>query len=78
MQHTLIPSVRKRAGAAEALDSADLMIIATRFRHPDAEQAKHIAAFLDAGKPVIGLRTATHAFQGGEKIGGDLTYDQLA
>jgi hypothetical protein len=61
----------------QALDSADLMIIATRFRHPDAEQAKHIAAFLDAGKPVIGLRTATHAFQGGEKIGGDLTYDQF-
>ncbi len=60
-----------------ALDSADLMIIATRFRHPDAEQAKHIAAFLDAGKPVIGLRTATHAFQGGEKIGGELTYDQF-
>lgn len=61
----------------DALDSADLMIIATRFRHPDAEQAKHIAAFLDAGKPVIGLRTATHAFQGGEKIRGDLTYDQF-
>lgn len=61
----------------DALDSADLMIIATRFRHPDADQAKHIAAFLNAGKPVIGLRTATHAFQGGEKIGGDLTYDQF-
>jgi hypothetical protein len=61
----------------DALDSADLMIIATRFRHPDAKQAKHIATFLDAGKPVIGLRTATHAFQGGEKIGGDLTCDQF-
>ena len=31
----------------------------------------------DAGKPVIGLRTATHAFQGGEKIGDSLTYDQF-
>ncbi|MDA1231004.1 MAG: ThuA domain-containing protein [Planctomycetota bacterium] len=61
----------------ESLDSADLMIIATRFRRPDAEQAKHIAAFLDAGKPVIGLRTATHAFQGGEKFGDSLTYDQF-
>ena len=61
----------------ESLDSADLMIIATRFRHPDAEQAKHVAAFLNAGKPVIGLRTATHAFQGGEKIGDSLTYDQF-
>ena len=49
----------------EALQSADLMIIATRFRHlPDA-QMKHIADYVEAGKPVIGLRTATHAFNGG-------------
>ena len=41
----------------ESLDSADLMIIATRFRHPDAEQAKHVAAFLNAGKPVEGARS---------------------
>ena len=61
----------------EALDSADLMIIATRFRHPDAEQAEHVTAFLNAGKPVIGLRTATHAFQGGEKFGESLTYSQF-
>lgn len=61
----------------DSLDSADLMIIATRFRHPDAEQAKHITAFLNAGKPVIGLRTATHAFRGGEKLGDTLTYDQF-
>jgi hypothetical protein len=46
----------------QALDSADLMIILTRFRNlPDA-QMKHIDDYLKAGKPVIGLRTATHAF----------------
>lgn len=61
----------------ESLSSADLLIIATRFRHPDAEQAKHIASFLKFGKPVIGLRTATHAFQGGEKFSDDLTFDQF-
>jgi len=48
----------------EALDSADLMIVATRFRRPDARQAAHVTRFLNAGKPVIGLRTATHAFAG--------------
>jgi hypothetical protein len=38
------------------------MIVATRFRDlPDA-QMKPIADYLAAGKPVIGLRTATHAF----------------
>src|SRR5687768_11007781 len=48
----------------DALDSADLMIIATRFRNLPDEQMKHIDDFLKAGKPVIGLRTATHAFNG--------------
>ncbi|MFN7892075.1 MAG: ThuA domain-containing protein, partial [Pirellula sp.] len=47
-----------------ALSSADLMIIGTRFRQPVAEEAKHIASYLNAGKPVIGIRTATHAFRG--------------
>ena len=61
----------------EALDCADLMIIATRFRRPDAEQAKHITAFLNVGTPVIGLRTATHAFQGDEKHGEWLTFGEF-
>jgi hypothetical protein len=47
-----------------ALDSADLMVILTRFRHLPDDQMKHIDDFLMAGKPVIGLRTATHAFAG--------------
>lgn len=48
----------------EALGSADLMIIFTRFRDlPDA-QMKHVDDYLKSGKPVIGLRTATHAFNG--------------
>ena len=46
----------------EALRTADLMVIATRFRNlPDA-QMKEIDDYLRKGKPVIGLRTATHAF----------------
>ena len=46
----------------EALDSADLMVIFTRFRDLPDEQMKHIVDYLDAGKPVVGIRTATHAF----------------
>ncbi|HET6881039.1 MAG TPA: ThuA domain-containing protein, partial [Pirellulales bacterium] len=46
----------------EQLDDADLMIIATRFRELPDEQMKHVVDFINAGKPVIGLRTATHAF----------------
>lgn len=56
------------AGLA-ALDEADLMIIATRFRQPNDEEAAHVTTFLNAGKPVIGLRTATHAFNGNGSFG---------
>jgi len=48
----------------QALDSADLIIILARFRKLPDEQMKHIDDYLKAGKPVIGLRTATHAFNG--------------
>jgi type 1 glutamine amidotransferase len=48
----------------ENLEKADLMIIGTRFRRPDDEGMEHIDEYLKAGKPVIGLRTATHAFNG--------------
>lgn len=47
----------------EALRTADLMVIFTRFQEfPDA-QMQHIIDYIDRGGPVVGLRTATHAFQ---------------
>ncbi len=46
----------------EHLAKADLMFLFTRFRElPDA-QMKYIDQYIQSGKPVIGLRTATHAF----------------
>ncbi|MDA7597492.1 ThuA domain-containing protein [bacterium] len=51
------------------LDDADLMVIGTRFRKPSEKEAAHLTAFMNAGKPVIGIRTATHAFNGGQKFG---------
>lgn len=46
----------------EALTKADLMVIATRFRALPDEQMKYIVEYVEAGKPVIGMRTATHSF----------------
>ncbi len=48
----------------ESLKGADLMIIATRFRHPSDEAMANIDGYLQSAKPVIGLRTATHGFNG--------------
>ena len=46
-----------------ALQTADLMVIFARFRElPDADM-KHIVDYVNAGKPVLGIRNATHAFR---------------
>jgi len=46
----------------EALQTADLMVIFTRFRELPDEEMKYIVDYVDSGKPILGLRTATHAF----------------
>jgi len=48
----------------EHLASADLMILFSRLITLPDEQLEHIYAYLDAGKPIIGLRTANHGFIG--------------
>jgi hypothetical protein len=60
--NTIDPEYRKNVPGLEALKTADLMVIFTRFRDLPDEQMKYIADYAEAGKPVIGLRTATHAF----------------
>jgi len=54
----------------EALKSADLMLIFARFLDLPDDQMKHVAEYVEAGKPVVGLRTSTHAFN----IPGGKTY----
>jgi mono/diheme cytochrome c family protein/glucose/arabinose dehydrogenase len=63
------PNFQNNIPGTEALKSADLLIIGTRFRQlPDAQLA-NFADYLNAGKPVMGFRTATHAFTGSAKTG---------
>ena len=57
------PNIQDNIPGLQALESADLMILFTRFRAlPDA-QMQYINDYLKRGRPVIGIRTATHAFQ---------------
>jgi len=56
----------------EALDTADLMIMHLRFRDlPDA-QMKRILDYANSGRPMMALRTSTHAFN----IAGGKTYSK--
>ncbi|MDB4618284.1 MAG: ThuA domain-containing protein [Akkermansiaceae bacterium] len=64
------PNNAKGVKGWEYLDKADLMIIGTRMRTPSEEDAAHMTKFLNAGKPIIGIRTATHAFHKQGSFGG--------
>ena len=56
------PNFVRNIPGTEALDTADLMVIFTRFRALPDQQMQYIDNYLKSGKPVIGMRTATHAF----------------
>ncbi|HOW70486.1 MAG TPA: ThuA domain-containing protein [Phycisphaerae bacterium] len=56
------PEIRDNIPGLQVLETADLMIIATRFRDLPDEQMKYVDAYVASGKPIIGMRTATHAF----------------
>jgi hypothetical protein len=44
------------------LETADLMVLFLRFRELPDDQMKYIVDYTNSGRPIIGLRTATHAF----------------
>jgi type 1 glutamine amidotransferase len=59
---TIDPDNQTNIPGIEQLATADMMVIATRFRElPDAKM-KYVDDFVQSGKPIMGLRTATHAF----------------
>ena len=59
---TINPNASKNLSGAEALDHADAIFMMLRFRqYPDAVMKHFVDAYL-AGKPILGLRTSTHAF----------------
>ncbi|MBC8873005.1 MAG: ThuA domain-containing protein [Planctomycetes bacterium] len=60
---TIDPDNSENIPGLAALRSADLMIIATRFRDLPDEQMRYVAEYVDAGKPVIGMRAAVVAFR---------------
>ena len=56
------PNYLKNIPGLEALQKADLAFVFTRFRELPDDQMQEIENYLLKGKPVIGIRTATHAF----------------
>jgi len=71
---TIDPGQRDNIPGLEALDSADLMILFTRFRDLPDDQMKHIVDYVESGRPILAMRTATHAFD----LKTSLTYQQYS
>ena len=59
---TINPNNGKSLPGAEALDTADVIIMSLRFRAWPDDAMKHFDAAFKRGVPIIGLRTSTHAF----------------
>lgn len=56
------PDISDNIPGLESLREADLMILATRFRRLPEVQMKEVDDYVQSGRPIVGLRTATHAF----------------
>lgn len=59
---TINPNQSDNIPGLEALKTADLLVLFTRFRDLPDEQMRHIVDYVESGRPVIGMRTSTHAF----------------
>jgi type 1 glutamine amidotransferase/nicotinamidase-related amidase len=51
----------------EKLSEADVVLLSTRRRAPSKARMEALKAYLARGKPLIGIRTASHAFEPKEK-----------
>ncbi|MCE9606542.1 MAG: ThuA domain-containing protein [Planctomycetia bacterium] len=67
---TIKPDFQTNIPGLEALKTADVCVMLLRFRNLPDEQMQHIDDYVESGKPIVGLRTATHAFN----IKGDSKY----
>jgi hypothetical protein len=60
---TINPNQRDNIPGLDALRKADLMILFVRWRDLPDDQAKEIIDYAESGRPIIGMRTSTHAFK---------------
>lgn len=57
------PNRKDHIDGLEELEDADLMVVFTRFRQLPDDQLMRVRDFAASGKPMVGFRTATHAFR---------------
>jgi hypothetical protein len=60
------PDAQDNIPGLEALQKADLLVLFLRFRKLPDDQMKHLADYFESGRPIVALRTSTHAFNFGK------------
>src|SRR5262245_29666608 len=61
---TINPKNGKSVSDPAAIDSADAIVMLLRFRNWPDEDMTRFEKYLSSGKPIVALRTSTHAFNG--------------
>src|SRR5262245_13674216 len=59
---TINPNVNNNIPGLEALKTADLVVMFLRFRNLPDDTLTHVIEYVESGKPIVALRTSTHAF----------------
>lgn len=59
---TIDPNVSTNIPGMETLRDADMVVMLLRFRELPDDKMQYFVDFLNSGKPILGLRTSTHAF----------------
>lgn len=60
---TINPQIKDNIPGLEALESADLLVVFMRWRELPDEQMKRIIDYTESGRPILGIRNATHPFK---------------
>ena len=58
----IAPNILNNIPGMDQLAAADLVVMLLRFRELPDDQMKHFVDYVNSGKPIVALRTATHAF----------------
>jgi hypothetical protein len=59
---TIDPVNQTNIPGMATLDQADMLVAFLRFRELPDPDMKHFVDYVDSGKPILGIRTSTHAF----------------
>lgn len=60
---TIDPRVKDNIPGLQQLESADLLVAFLRWRELPDDQMKHIIDYTESGRPIVGIRNATHPFR---------------